>query len=222
MSGCLPRMWKRDFKSAFRSCPLDQCQAWCSWSAWKVGKEVWMSRHLASPFGWVSSCFSFHRLGEFIAAVLIRFLRVPTGRYVDDFFGVGRSNVHWSGGKCMDSMMALLGFEVDHKKSVDDAVEMVVLGHLLHLRDSNQSVALRDGKSKAVRWGHTLSWILHTGLCPPTMASLLVVSAGQPRVRPTKLAGPTSNRGTCSSMIQLMATGSMSILVKVVAGGWSS
>lgn len=74
-----PRFWKRDFKSAFRSCSLDQLEAWCSWSAWEVGGEVLMSRHVASPFGWVSSCFAFHRLGEFLDAILVRSALRPNG-----------------------------------------------------------------------------------------------------------------------------------------------
>ncbi len=51
-----PEMWKRDLKSAFRNVPLCQEHAWCSWSAWSAGGKLWLSRHLAAPFGWVSSC----------------------------------------------------------------------------------------------------------------------------------------------------------------------
>ena len=170
MHGMIPRMWKRDLKSAFRTCPLHQHQVWCSWSAWKVGNEVWMSRHFASPFGWVSSCFSFHRLGEFIVAILVRFLLVPAGRYVDDFYGAGRAGVHWSGGRCMDVMMVLLGFEVDHKKSQDDVDEMVVLGHCVSLNDKRQFAVLRVEHNKALPWRHTLDWILDIGRCPPSLA----------------------------------------------------
>ena len=109
-----------------------------------------------------------------VCTLLFRQLMIPVFRYVDDFFGAGRSDVYWSGGKCMDSMMILFGFEVDHKKSVDDVESMVVLGHLVCLRDSDQSVARRVGESKAVRWGQALSWIPHTGFCPPATASKLV------------------------------------------------
>ena len=58
-----PVMRKRDLKSAFRNVPLCQNHAWCSWSAWSAGGKHWLSRHLAAPFGLVSSCFSFYGLG---------------------------------------------------------------------------------------------------------------------------------------------------------------
>ena len=85
-----PRMWKRDLKSAFRNVPLDQRHKWCSWSAWKAGGLVMMARHLAAPFGWVSSCYNFHRLGEFIIQALTRLLRTPCSRYIDDFLGASK------------------------------------------------------------------------------------------------------------------------------------
>ena len=148
-----PRMWKRDLKAVSRNCFLDQGQVWCSWFACMVDDEVWLGLHLAAPFGWVSSCFSFHRLGEFPVAVMIRLFKAPTGRYVDDFYGAGRFDVRWIGGRCMDVIMDLFGFPMGPRKFEDDREEMVFLGHEVHVDDDIEVATRRVEVDKVVRWG---------------------------------------------------------------------
>ena len=97
--------------------------------------EVRTSRHLAAPFGWGSRCLSFHRVGEFLAAVMTRLLKPPTGRYVDECVGPGRSDIRLVGGRCMGAIMILLGFLVVPPKSEDDNEDMVVLGHQVQVDD---------------------------------------------------------------------------------------
>ena len=47
---------------------------------------------------------------------------------VDDFFAANRSDVHWTSMRCLDVVAALVGVPLDGKKSVDDAISMVLLG----------------------------------------------------------------------------------------------
>ncbi len=112
-------MWQRDLKSAFRKIPLCQEHAWCSWSAWSAGGKLWLSRHLAAPFGWVLSCFSSRGFGGFLVQMLIRLLWIPCSRYVDDFLGCSKAGLVFAGGKCMDVMLGLCGLALDAKKSED-------------------------------------------------------------------------------------------------------
>ena len=79
--------------------------------SWKIR----MARHLAAPFGWVSSCFNFHRLGEFIFQTLVGMLKVQCPRYVDDFLGCARPRLIWHGGECMDVLGVLVGFATASK-----------------------------------------------------------------------------------------------------------
>ena len=165
-----PRMWKRDLKSAFRNVPLDQEHKWCSWSAWKTGGVIMMARHLAAPFGWVSSCFNFHRLGEFIKQAMIRLVRVPCSRYVDDFLGASVPGLLWPGGKCMDKLMELVGFANDEKKSKDNCRSMVALGHFVTVSFAKRKIETRLEEEKALRWMVDLEEIKSTGICSPALA----------------------------------------------------
>ena len=106
-------IWKRGLKSAFRNIPLEQHHSWCSWSAWKGEGKIMMARRLAAPFGWVSSCFNFHRLGEFIQQALTRPLRVPCSKYIAYFLCVSKPKLKWHGCKCMDVLMSLVGMAID-------------------------------------------------------------------------------------------------------------
>ena len=91
-----------------------------------------MGRHLAAPFGSVSRSIAW--VNSWLA-VMIRLLKVPAGRYVDDLYGAGRSGIRWTGGRCMGLIMDLLGFPMDPSKSENDKKDMVVLGHEVQVDD---------------------------------------------------------------------------------------
>ena len=95
-------------------------------------------------------------------------LRPLVGLRVFSLSMAWESSVHWSGGRCMDAMMVLFGFEVDHKKS-HDVVEMVVFGRCVSLDGRSHIAALRGDENKALRWRHKFVWILDIGRCPPAM-----------------------------------------------------
>ena len=52
--------------------------------------QVWASKHLATPFGAVSSVHSWERVGMMLATLARRLLHLPVLRYVDDFFTAER------------------------------------------------------------------------------------------------------------------------------------
>ena len=129
-----------------------------------------MARHLAAPFGWVSSCFNFHRLVESIFQALVRLLKVPCSRYVDDFLGYARAGLRWHGGRCMDVLLELLGFATDTKKSQDDMGEMVGLGHWVMVSPHEGKVETRLDSEKTERLSVDLKEILRTGKCSASLA----------------------------------------------------
>lgn len=85
MYNLVRRQWKRDLKFAFPSCPFDQHHVWCSRSAWKVENQVWMSRHLASPYvvlgHWVGT-------DDGLQAAVPRVDQDKTARWKNDLFGI--------------------------------------------------------------------------------------------------------------------------------------
>ena len=74
----------------------------------------------------------------------------------------------------MSVMMKLFGVEIDHKKSMDGAEEMVVLGHCVGLDDKFQRAVLRIEDSKAVRWMSTLTGIISSASSSRALASKFV------------------------------------------------
>lgn len=216
-------MWKRDLKFAVRNWPLDQSQAWCFWSAWKVEEEIWLSRHLAAPFGCVSSCFAFHRLGAFFSAVTIRSFNVPTGRHVDDFYGVGRADVQWIGGHCLDLLVMLVGVDIDETKSEDDKMAMVAFGHLVQV-DGDQRVAkLCVEQEEADTWSESLLKNLEGDFVIRLwQASLLEGSVGCLRLRLTKSVGRTFDHCMQQLWHQFHIVGFGYGCGSFASGGWSS
>ena len=53
---------------------------------------------------------------------------MPVARYVDDFFGISKDEVSWTGGVCLSLLSKLCGFPCDEDKSADGMLAMVVLG----------------------------------------------------------------------------------------------
>ena len=54
LCGSVPAIFKVDIDSAFRRVPLRERDRWAAGIAFKLGKEIFVSRHAACPFGAVS------------------------------------------------------------------------------------------------------------------------------------------------------------------------
>ena len=128
-----------------------------------------MARHIAAPFGWVSGCFNFGRLGGFILRSLIGLLRVPCPRYVDDFLGCSRQGLAWHGGRCMDVLVELIGVATDAKKSQDDRSEMMALAHLVIVSPKEGKAETRLDGEKADRWSLDFKEALRSGRCSESL-----------------------------------------------------
>ena len=79
-------LWKADVKSAYRRIPIAPNQRWMTWIALLDGGDIKISRHNAMMFGAVGSVLAWDRVGELLATIALKLLRVPSGRWVDDFF----------------------------------------------------------------------------------------------------------------------------------------
>ena len=78
-------MWKRDVARAFRKIAVAAEHLELSWVAFIYKGVKWAAQHTAMPFGTVSAVYSWHRVGAFLLAIVLRTCRAPAARFVDEF-----------------------------------------------------------------------------------------------------------------------------------------
>lgn len=77
-----------------------------------------------------------------------------------DSFGFGKLDVHWVGGRCMDSMMEIMRHAEYPPKFEDDTIEAVVFGHMAVVDYTEEAVRLPIEQGKAERWTTDLETII--------------------------------------------------------------
>ena len=166
-------LWKRDLRKAFRGCPIKADHHSLAFVVWLLDGLIWASGHKGMPFGTTSAVYAFHRLGEFLSWVCRKLARAPVGRYVDDFFGVARLGVVWTGGVILGILTDLFGRPVDHDKSVDHVTVMTLLGAEVMVDCEAKTVSSKVDKTKAEHWKVSLEECLSTKVMDPGVASKL-------------------------------------------------
>ena len=63
-------------------------QRWATGTFLMHNGKLYKSRHNAMPFGFSGSVYAWERFANFLWTVVVMLLRVPLGKYVDDFFGI--------------------------------------------------------------------------------------------------------------------------------------
>ena len=150
--GVNPAMWKRDISSAFRRVPIFVEHLDLAWIVWLCAGLTWTAGHVGMPFGTVSAVYAWHRVGHALFSIIVKCLKAPMGRYVDDYFGASRSGVEWNGGACLTVLASLLGFPTDDAKSADSMIYMIVLGASVSLDWSKKLVSMCVDQAKADKW----------------------------------------------------------------------
>ena len=127
--GTVPALFKVDIDSAFRRVPLCERDRWAAGIAFKLGQDVFVSRHAACPFGAVSSVHNWERIGAGICFIARKYLKLDLLRYVDDMFGVeGADTVHHAM-DCLCRLIRILFSETAvQDKKVDCGLQLEVLG----------------------------------------------------------------------------------------------
>jgi hypothetical protein len=90
LTGEVPSLWKADIDAAFRRVPIIWEHIAAAGIAWILAGVIWISTHLAMPFGAASSVWAWHRIGALLCSIARKVLHLPVYRYVDDFFAVDR------------------------------------------------------------------------------------------------------------------------------------
>ena len=94
-----PVMFKRDIKRAFRTLAIRREHLHLFAMLWCFEGCVYRADHVAMPFGTVGAVYGWHRFANVYLAALRRLFLVPAAKFVDDFFGAGRSGVKWTAGR---------------------------------------------------------------------------------------------------------------------------
>ena len=124
-----------------------------------------VARHLGVSFGTTSVVHAWHRTGAFLLAAARRLCLAPSGRYVDDFFGVSKAGVELHGGDCLDVLGQLVGFPCKPEKSVTQVAELVLLGAHVAVCLATQSISVHIDEKKVDRWSAALAEIVKTERC---------------------------------------------------------
>ena len=169
----IPHMWKRDISKAFRRLPIQADHLALSWVTFLAQGTRMVAQHLGMPFGTTSAVHAWHRAGAFLLAAVRRLCLAPAARFVDDYFGVSIAAVTLSGGVCLDVLSNLVGFSCKPEKSVDAALDMVLLGAQVAICLARQSVIVSIDSVKADRWSRLLLSILDTRQCSQESAERL-------------------------------------------------
>ena len=79
---------KADVKSAFRRIPVHPAHRWATGIIFMHRGVLYVSWHNAMPFGFVGAVYAWEWFANFLWLVAVTLLRIPLGKYVDDFFAV--------------------------------------------------------------------------------------------------------------------------------------
>ena len=162
-----PLMWKRDIGKVFRCIAIEASHLDLSWVVFMADGIRMAAQHLALPFGTTSAVHSWHRTGAFLLAAVRRLCLAPAGRFVDDYFGASKADVNITSGTCLDVIGELVGFPCKPTKTVNAAIEMILLGAKIAMRLQTQQIIACVCPSKAARWTQVLLDIQRIGKCAP-------------------------------------------------------
>ena len=127
--GDIPWLYKADVDAAFRRVPLNPEHRWAAAIVYIHEGTVWVSLHTASPFGSASAVYNWERVGAMICTLARRMLHLATLRYVDDFFGVERSETVKHAMYCLARLVrVLLGTTAIADRKLEFGASLVVLG----------------------------------------------------------------------------------------------
>ena len=160
-------LWKADIKSAYRRVPIAPRHRWMAWVVLKVGDEIKVAGHNSCMFGAVASVIAWDRIGEMIRILALRLLKVPSFRWVDDYFCVEPEGTVDHTKMCFARMVrAMLGESAIEAAKLEHGNPLTILGLDVHIK--TKEIVLWPTRSKIAQWSHELvefekSGIMHSG-----------------------------------------------------------
>jgi hypothetical protein len=152
-------LWKADIDSAYRRIPVAPSHRWTVVSIFMCLGTIMASTHLSLPFGAVASVHAWDRVGSALAHLARVLLRLPTLRYVDDFFCCCRRALQEFNMNCFARLVRLLlGSSAISAKKLAFGVPLVILG--LVVIPSPEGILLYPSPDKVAKWSLQISTAL--------------------------------------------------------------
>ena len=168
--GVAPALWKADIDAAYRRIPLAPGHAFAAWSAFLANDRLWVSQHFVLPFGASGSVYGWDRVASFLRHAARRLLRIPAGRYVDDYFGPDAAN---SAAHSMEVfarlVRAILGPGSIASGKLEWGNELVLLG--VHFAFSGAGIHCAPSEDKVRKWAGAIARALESRKLEPGAAS---------------------------------------------------
>jgi hypothetical protein len=151
LCGASPLLWKADVDAAYRRIPVSPDQTCFVWVAVMVDGVVWVSRHLAMPFGCMGSVHAWNRVGALLCHVGRVMLLIPLERYVDDLFSADRPECAEHAMRCFAEVVrAMLGPTAIAERKLECGNPLVVLGISVAVAFPRIELTLPD--DKVAKW----------------------------------------------------------------------
>ena len=151
--GMKPKLSKGDVSKAYRRLPAKVEDIPFTAIVYSYKGELYVSTHLAMPFGAVGSVWAFHRIANLVLAFVRQHCKCPLLKYVDDFFTASRSGLLMSGICLANMAMTCMGIPFDPRKTFLFKEQMVILGAKLTMMWARRGyhLCIEDEKRKIWR-----------------------------------------------------------------------
>ena len=168
--GVVPHPFKEDIDSAYRRVPVLPEHRWAAHVAFKHGDTVQVAGHLAMPFGASSSVYAWDRVGSALIHIVRTLLKIPVGKYVDDFHGAERPECIEHCKCCVERVIkAILGPTSVSPAKTDWGLPMDdLLGATIDA--DHYGVTFWPNEKKVVKWAKQLKEILEAKRLTPGAA----------------------------------------------------
>ena len=131
-------MWKADISSAYRRVPIRCEDKWMAWIAMIDQDKVKIAQHNVAMFGARGSVLAWDRVGEMIRTIACKVLRIPSLRWVDDYYGAEPDGTVAHAKECFARLVqALLGPDAIEQSKLESGNPLAILGVHVRICDKN-------------------------------------------------------------------------------------
>lgn len=170
------RLWKADVAKAYRKLASNPHHESGNAVTWRHAGVQWYSVHKVLCFGATSCVFGWHRFAGAIGLAILKWLRRPISRYVDDCYGADRADVEVQTVTLLGLVLQHVGPNLDPRKTELHPSVVTILGARLRVFALSNEIAVDCEPAKAARWSRAIEVALQTGKLPRCEAEKL---AGQ-------------------------------------------
>ena len=165
-------VFQADINSAYRRIPIRPADRWAAAITFIHDGNVAVARHVAMPFGAISSVHAWDRIAKFLQHIAHTLLMLPALVYVDDFHGAERVATVGHANRCFARMVdALLGPGAVAVKKLLHGNPLEVLGLIVTVQEIG--VCCKPSPDKVRKWVHIIDAAIESSSRGPGSASKL-------------------------------------------------